>query len=127
MASVEASWQEPGGATFNAPARMENRSPSGVCIRLSKKVTVGSRIRLRRRHEEILGILKYCCRDGLDYIAGIHRIDSERPSSRFESGIDAKQQAGSQSPAHMNDRQEVQSSSEDARFKAQLTFVPPTP
>ncbi len=78
MAAVEASWEEPEGTICEAMGRIENRSPSGVCLRLRRIVSVGAKIQIRRRGEEVWGIAKYCRREGMDYVAGIQRIYSAR-------------------------------------------------
>jgi hypothetical protein len=77
MALVEVSWQEPSGITNVAPARMEDTSPSGACIRLPRSIRTGSEVTVKRRSEEFSGITRYCRRDGADYVLGLKRISKE--------------------------------------------------
>lgn len=77
MASVEVSWQEPGGIANVSPGHMEDTSPSGACIRLKRNIRTGSEVTVKRRLEEFSGITKYCRRDGSDFVLGLRKISKE--------------------------------------------------
>ena len=73
MILVEASWQDQSGKLQTAPARMEDKSAGGACIRLKTPIGVGSKLRIQWRWEQFSGITKYCRSEGWDYVVGIQR------------------------------------------------------
>ena len=73
MIVVEASWEDRRGTLQREPARMENTSNSGACIRVKKQIDVGAKLRVQWRWEEFSGVARYCRKDGIDYLVGIQR------------------------------------------------------
>ncbi|MHB8215083.1 MAG: hypothetical protein ACYDDS_03290 [Candidatus Sulfotelmatobacter sp.] len=73
MTVVEVSWEDPGGTLQTVPARMEDRSASGACIRINARIVVGSKLRIQSHWEQFSGTAKYCRGEGEDYIVGIQR------------------------------------------------------
>jgi hypothetical protein len=73
MILVEASWQEPSGMLLTVPARMEDKSANGACIRLRRKIGVGARLQIQCRREQFSGTARYCRNVGMDYLVGIQR------------------------------------------------------
>src|SRR4051812_39930118 len=73
MILVEASWQDPSGILLTAPARMEDKSAGGACIRLRRNVGVGARLKIQCRREQFSGIARYCRNVGMEYLVGIQR------------------------------------------------------
>jgi hypothetical protein len=73
MFVAEATWKESGGAVQKTPARVEDRSPGGACLRLKKPVTVGTRMVVKTRREHFSGAARYCRTDGGDYVVGIEQ------------------------------------------------------
>jgi hypothetical protein len=73
MIRVEASWEDSAGNLRSVPARMEDKSLSGACIRVKKPIEVGVRLRIQWRFEQFSGVVKYCRREDWDYVAGIQR------------------------------------------------------
>jgi hypothetical protein len=73
MTVVEASWEDPAGNLQTIPARMEDKSPSGACIRVKQPIGVGSKLRIQWRFEQFSGTTKYCRSDGYEYLVGIQR------------------------------------------------------
>jgi hypothetical protein len=108
MALVEVSWQEPTGIANVAPARMEDTSPSGACIRLPRSIRTGSEVTVKRRSEEFSGITRYCRRDGADYVLGLRRVSKEAaakaqaqtPRSPMHAAAHAQVQAPASAQAH---------------------------
>ncbi len=78
MTLVEASWQDPSGALQTAPARMEDKSAGGACIRIKIPILVGAKLTIQWRFEQFSGTAKYCRGDGRDYLVGIQR-DTTNP------------------------------------------------
>jgi hypothetical protein len=73
MILVEASWQDPSGTVLTVPARMEDKSVSGACIRLRRQIGVGARLQIQCRRERFSGTVRFCRNVGMDYLAGIQR------------------------------------------------------
>jgi hypothetical protein len=73
MIRVEVSWEDSSGNLRSVPARMEDKSLSGACIRVKKPIEVGVRLRIQWRFEQFSGVVKYCRREDWDYVAGIQR------------------------------------------------------
>lgn len=81
MILVEASWADENGSVKKIPARMEDRSASGACIRVKRPIDVGSKLRIQWRFDEFSGITKYCRADGREFLVGILRDKSSTPDS----------------------------------------------
>jgi hypothetical protein len=73
MIVVEATWEDHGGTLRTIAARMENKSPSGACLRIETPVPVGSKLSIQSPREQFACIVKYCISDGMDYLVGVQR------------------------------------------------------
>lgn len=73
MILVEASWRDKSGAVQAVPARMEDKSAGGACIRVKTPIGVGSKLKIQGRREQFSGIAKYCRGEGKEYVVGIQR------------------------------------------------------
>ena len=73
MIRVEASWLDQNGTWQVMPARMEDKSVSGACIRFKKPIAVGAKLKIQSPFEQFSGITKYCRSDGWDFLVGIRR------------------------------------------------------
>ncbi len=73
---VEASWEDESGALQKIPARMEDRSASGACIRVKTPIAVGAKLTIQWRFDRFGGITKYCRSDGREFLVGIQRDKS---------------------------------------------------
>jgi hypothetical protein len=73
MILAEASWQDANGIVLTVPARMEDKSASGACIRLRRQISVGARLKIHCRREQFSGTARYCRNVGMDYLVGIQR------------------------------------------------------
>ena len=96
MTLVEASWEDPSGASRTAAARMEDRSTGGACIRIKTPIGVGSKVRIQWRFEQFSGTAKYCRSEGREYLVGIQRDITENPipSQRAPAGVPAQKSMG---------------------------------
>src|SRR5271166_6948378 len=92
MILVEASWEDESGALQKIPARMEDRSVSGACIRMKRPVAVGAKLTIQWRFDRFSGITKYCRSDGREFLVGIQRDKSSTPDP--PAGDDTPQLAG---------------------------------
>jgi len=79
MILVEASWKDQSGALQAVPARMENKSAGGACIRVKTPIRVGSVLKVQGHREQFSGIAKYCRGEGKDYLVGIQKNTSKNP------------------------------------------------
>ncbi len=79
MTMVEASWLDQSGALRTVPARMEDKSPGGACIRVKTPIGVGSKLRIQWRFEQFSGTAKYCRSEGREYLVGIQRDNTKNP------------------------------------------------
>ncbi len=77
MIVVEAHWQDQSGTVHSTRARMENKSVSGACIRLPKFLAVGTKVRVEAHWEEFTGEVRYCRKDGKDFLVGLRRDKTE--------------------------------------------------
>jgi hypothetical protein len=77
MIVVEARWQDQSGTVHSTRARMGNKSVSGACIRLPKYLAVGTRVRVEAHWEKFTGEVRYCRKDGQDFLAGLRRDKTE--------------------------------------------------
>ena len=88
MTLVEASWEDPGGILQTVPARMENKSVGGVCIRIKTPIVVGSRVKIQWRLEHFSGTARYCRAEGTEYLVGLQRDTTTSPIPNRSSGTD---------------------------------------
>jgi hypothetical protein len=82
MMLAEVSWEDATGKLLSAPARLEDKSLSGACIRMKKSVEVGAKLRVRGRFEEFSGVVKYCRSEGWDYVVGLQREAGVTPPEK---------------------------------------------
>ena len=73
MTVVEVSWEDPVGILHTLPARMENKSAGGACIRIKMPIVVGSKLSVSWRVERFSGIVRYCRTDDGEFLVGIQR------------------------------------------------------
>jgi hypothetical protein len=73
MIVVGVSWQDLDGNSQTATGRIEDKSSGGVCLRLQKAVEVGAHLRIDSHFEQFVGIVRYCRREGRDFIIGVKR------------------------------------------------------
>jgi hypothetical protein len=93
MIMVEVSWEDLGGALQKTRACMEDRSNGGACIRVKRKIPLGSRLRIQWRFEQFSGTVKYCRPEGREYLVGIQRGTENNPvSSPASSFVESPEQ-----------------------------------
>ena len=73
MILVEAHWIDPAGTFRTAPARMENKSSLGACLRIRTQIEVGTRLSFTARREQFSGTARYCRCEGCDYLIGVQK------------------------------------------------------
>ena len=105
--SVAVSCEGENGPLQDAPARMEDRSLSGACIRALTPVRVGSKVRIRSLREEFSGIARYCRRDGGEYVFGIQRITKEHVHASSDIKDPKRESATKQLEENSNQKTEA--------------------
>jgi hypothetical protein len=80
MMLAEVSWKDATGKLLSVPARLEDKSLSGACIRMKKSVEVGAKLRVRGRFPEFSGIVKYCRSEDWDFVVGLQRETEITPT-----------------------------------------------
>jgi hypothetical protein len=99
MTLVEASWEDPSGALQTVPARMEDKSTGGACIRVKTPIRVGSKLKIQWRFEQFSGITRYCRSEGGEYLVGIQRQVTDSPiSARVPENVPSPEAAPSTAP-----------------------------
>jgi hypothetical protein len=73
MARAQALWVDSAGMLHEAPAMLEDTSPSGASMRLKESIGVGSKVRIKWRRGQFLGIVRHVKRQESDYMVGIER------------------------------------------------------
>jgi hypothetical protein len=73
MIVVDAWWEGEDGALQKGRARIVNKSVSGACVRVEKRIHVGAKLRIESRWDEFCGVAKYCRSDGRGYLVGMRR------------------------------------------------------
>jgi hypothetical protein len=73
MATVRISWKDQAGHLRDAIGKIEDISTSGACIRMSVSIRVGSELSVKWQKENFSGVVKYCRRDGQEYVLGLQK------------------------------------------------------
>ncbi|MGC2246376.1 MAG: hypothetical protein WA609_07210 [Terriglobales bacterium] len=76
---VEASWQGSDGSLQTVPARMEDKSAGGACIRVKAPIVVGAKLKIKSRHENFSGTARYCRTESGEFLVGIQRDSANSP------------------------------------------------
>jgi hypothetical protein len=77
LARGEVSWEDQNGFKHAEPARIEDRSVSGVCIRVKTPIHVGSEVNVKWRWDGFSGVTRYCRHDQGEYVIGIQRFSKD--------------------------------------------------
>jgi hypothetical protein len=73
MEVVELSWEDQTGTSHHAPARIEDRSSSGACIRVKAFIGVGSGVQIQSYREKFSGVATYCRGEAGEHVIGVRR------------------------------------------------------
>jgi hypothetical protein len=80
MARVEVLCGDVDGTPRIAPAILEDKSASGLSVRLKAPIRVGAHVTVRWGSEQVSGIITNSRRDRAEYLIGVKR----EPDDRFE-------------------------------------------
>src|SRR5271156_1150263 len=125
MTLVEESWEDESGALRTVPARMEDKSTGGACIRISTPIEVGTKLRIQWRFEQFSGTARYCRSEGKDYVVGIQRdaANSPIPNRLLPANVPAPQGVKSSSAAVLTTT--VESALQKSKQVENATVPPP--
>lgn len=122
MTLVEASWEDQNGTLHTVPARMEDRSASGACIRIKSRIVVGSKLRIQSHWEQFSGAAKYCRSEGKEYLVGIQRDRAGSPMPAVPT--DVPQQESVRSSDLLFSPAEIESLPKEQEYKPSEIVVP---
>lgn len=71
MCRAELRWEDLAGNARHAAAIIEDRSSSGLAIRVRKSIPIGTTVNIKYGNQELGGTIKRCNREGFEYIVGI--------------------------------------------------------
>jgi len=93
-ARAELIWDDGSGNSCCAAATIEDKSPSGACLRVKRPFPVGSRITVKWHREQFVAQARNCRSDGMDFLLGVLRDESATPVPAGNGSLD-----GDQTPA----------------------------
>jgi PilZ domain len=70
MYRITVAWEDETG-TKNLDGMLEDRSPSGAGVFITKAIPAGSRVTIKEKHQTRTGTVRYCRRDEGGYFIGI--------------------------------------------------------
>ncbi len=80
MAVAKVSWEDQDETVHTAPARIEDTSPSGACLRLKVRIEAGTKIHVSWCRDEFTGTTKWCREYDGEYAVGMRRDHVARPA-----------------------------------------------
>lgn len=125
---VEASWEDTDGILQTVTAQMEDRSIGGARIRVKTPIAVGTRIRVRWRHDQFSGTARYCRAEEREYLVGIQRDASENPIRSPDRPSDAptrKSARTSDPPVSTGRVSALRTQSAPKRLETRPEIIPP--
>ncbi len=73
MVRVDVLWGDEDGTPRVAPAKLEDRSVGGLCVRIKDPIPVGSKITIKWGSEQVAGTVTNSHRQRSEYVIGIKR------------------------------------------------------
>ena len=80
MAVAKISWEDCDETVHTAPAKLEDTSPSGACLRLKVPIEAGTTIHVSWCRDDFSGTVKWCRADEGEYVVGMRRDQVARPA-----------------------------------------------
>lgn len=77
MARVDVLWGDADGTPHVSRATLEDKSPSGVSVRMKDAIRVGSHITVKWGSEQVSGTVTNCRPERAEYILGVKRDGEE--------------------------------------------------
>ena len=73
MARVDILWMDDDGNPRVAPATLEDKSQSGISVRMKDAIACGTHITIRWGDQQVSGVVTNCRRQKTQYIVGVKR------------------------------------------------------
>src|SRR5271170_5599264 len=80
MAVAKVSWEDQDETVHTAPAKIEDTSASGACLRLKVPIAAGTTIHVSWCRDDFSGTAKWCRADDGEYLVGMRRDQAARPT-----------------------------------------------
>lgn len=119
MIFVDAAWQDENGVPQKTRACMEDKSAGGACLRFKTPIALGTQVRIQWRFEQFSGIVKYCRREGREYLVGLQRESEDAVSSKAEAEISNGHQVPKRPAAQSRDAESNRPQTEPTRVSSE--------
>src|SRR5271169_2583334 len=73
MAVAKVTWEDQYETVHTAPARIEDTSPSGACLRVKVPIEAGTRVHVSWCRDEFSGTTRWCRVADGEYVMGMRR------------------------------------------------------
>jgi hypothetical protein len=83
MCRISLVWQDRVGSYRTQPGLLEDRSRSGVGISVYESIPVGTKVKIRGRRRELVGMVRYCRGGGVKYLIGILLDEADKTWNSF--------------------------------------------
>jgi PilZ domain len=95
MARAEVKWEDETHTPRVAAATIEDRSPSGVCIRINAPIAVGVKLTIKTHREQLSGVVTNARSEDKAYLIGIkldpaENAEPESPTSTIPIALQVK-------------------------------------
>jgi hypothetical protein len=80
-------WEDQAGFATRQFGLLEDRSLSGVSICVPEPIAIGTKVTIRGRRRELVGIVRYCRPKGPDYFIGVHLEEGDAGWASFGAGL----------------------------------------
>ena len=80
MAVAKVSWADGDETVHTAPAKIEDTSPSGACLRLKVPIEAGTKIHVSWCRDDFSGTTRWCRADEGEFVVGMRRDQVARPA-----------------------------------------------
>src|SRR5271156_552074 len=80
MAVAKVSWEDGDETVHTAPAKIEDTSPSGACLRLKVPIEAGTKIHVSWCRDDFSGTTRWCRADEGEFVVGMRRDQVARPA-----------------------------------------------
>jgi hypothetical protein len=82
MARVDVLWTDETGTPRVAPAKLDDKSESGMCVRLKDAIGIGTHITVKRGSDQVSGTVANCRFENGQYVVGVKRNDGKIPDPK---------------------------------------------
>jgi hypothetical protein len=77
MARIELSWHDQAGDSHTAAAKIEDKSDSGVCIRVKESIPAGVKVSVKWHGGQFTATVMNCRPVGNEFLVGVQKAPAE--------------------------------------------------